>query len=87
VGVLALGQIQAAGKKGKGKGKAKRDGAGAPAANGAPALQDAAPDGLRATSSGVAEALAKGLQDAETAPRLADDGDGDDAAAPASKED
>ncbi|KIY98914.1 hypothetical protein MNEG_9048 [Monoraphidium neglectum] len=87
VGVLALGQIQAAGKKGKGKGKAKRDGAGAPTANGAAALQDAAPDGLRATSSGVAEALAKGLQDAETAPRLADDGDGDDAAAPASKED
>jgi len=61
VGVLVAGQLQAAGKKGKGRKPAP------PAANGSAADR---------ASSGVAEALAEGLQEAETAPDLDQDGAG-----------
>lgn len=65
VGVLTLGQIESAGKRPR----RERGAAGVCAANGAAA------DVGDHTSNGVMEALAEGLQKAETAPRLEEDGD------------
>ncbi|GBF90895.1 lysophospholipid acyltransferase-like [Raphidocelis subcapitata] len=68
VGVLLLGQLEAAGKKGGRKGARGARGAAAAAGGGGGAA-----NGVEHQTSGVADALAQGLQEAETAPRLSDD--------------